>query len=576
MGGEHGSKVAGPTASRHVKVGNATIAVVIDTGAVVSTMSETVYRDFFRDQPLKNFSSYNMKLTAANGTEIAVVGCLISDVTVGDKTVKDATIIVMRDSPNASQFLLGTNVLSQLPEFRSFFSQAENTPKDVRKVRSLRGADVIVDAQSISLINATVGLPNDNSTAFLEPSDNLCQGLIVLPSFLDIKSGRVKLPVMNVTDNPLHISPRTVLGEAVDAAPHVDVKIQSATVSAVHANPSNDSPPSSVDLSKFPFPDDMPHEHRSCLERLIRENADIFSWSDMDLGFTNLVEHRIVLTTDEPIAQPSRRIPPQALADVKAHLEQLLAKNIIRPSSSPYASPIVVVRKKNGDIRLCCDFRGINLKTRRDKFPLPKIEESLDALGGAKFFSSLDLASGYHQVAMAEEDIEKTAFVCPYGLFEWMRLPFGLCNAPSTFQRFIQKAMHGYLFDILLAYLDDILVYSTDFQQHLSDLQKVFQRLREVGVKLNPEKCSLGQLEVGFLGHRVSAAGIATDPAKLEAVQAFPVPKTLKNVREFVGLTGYYRRFVKDFARIAKPLHRLVSQVHEQNQDDPCKGEKNC
>ena len=432
-----------------------------------------------------------------------------------------------------------------------------------------------MEPQSIRLVDATVGPSNFCSTAVLEPSQNLISsGLMAIPSFLDIQSGRVQLPVLNCTDEVVTLSPRTVLGEAVFAEPHVEVDFVGATVGAVQAEETSVKSADRVDLSLFKFLDDLPPERRVSIEKLIRENADAFAWSELDLGFTDMVKHRIILDTDVPISQPSRRIPPQVLSDVKEHLEQLLAKEIIRPSSSPYASPIVVVRKKNGEIRLCCDFRPINLRTRRDSFPLPRIEESLDALGGATVFSTLDLASGYHQVAMEEDDIPKTAFTCPFGLFEWLRMPFGLCNAPSTFQRLMQKAMSGFLFEILLVYIDDLLVYSKDWDTHLEDLQKVLTRLKEIGVKLKPSKCQMGQPEVAFLGHRVSAEGIATDPDKLRDVEAFPPPKTLKNVRQFLGLTGYYRRFVKDYARIAKPLHELIPKVHKEHPNDPHKGEK--
>ena len=212
--------------------------------------------------------------------------------------------------------------------------------------------------------------------------------------------------------------------------------------------------------------------------------------------------------------------------------------------------------------------------TKRDQFPLPKIDETLDALGGAKWFTTLDLASGYHQVAMEEEDKEKTAFVCPFGLFEWNRLPFGLCGAPATFQRLMQRAMSGFLFEFLLIYLDDLLIYSGSFKEHLISLRKIMNRIREIGVKLNPAKCQLARQEVKFLGHKISAEGISTDPDKLIAVNKWDTPKTLKEVRQFMGLASYYRKFVPNFATIARPLHQLMHTVHTKYPNDQCKGER--
>ena len=209
------------------------------------------------------------------------------------------------------------------------------------------------------------------------------------------------------------------------------------------------------------------------------------------------------------------------------------------------------MKKKSGEIRLCCDYRRLNSVTRKDSFPLPRIDECLDALGGAKYFTTLDLASGYHQVAMADSDKAKTAFTCPFGLYEYSRMPFGLCNAPATFQRLMNASMHDFIFRILLVYLDDLLVYDGTFESHLKSLEKVYLRLQQIGVRLNPEKCQFGYFLVCFLGHTVSADGVGTDPSKVEAVLNWPIPKTLKDVRSFLGLASYYRRFVKGFSSIA-------------------------
>lgn len=214
-------------------------------------------------------------------------------------------------------------------------------------------------------------------------------------------------------------------------------------------------------------------DERAALCALLARYSDVFTDDDDDLGFTDKVKHEIKLIDDVPVTQPYRRIPPNQYKEVQEHISKLLKKGIIQESESSYASPVVVVRKSDGSIRLCVDYRKLNLKTRKDAFPLPRIDESFDALKGAKYFSTIDLASGYHQVAVDERDREKTAFTMPFGLFEYLRMPMGVCNGPATFQRLMQATMNDLIFEIMLVYLDDVLVYSPSFQSHLERLDIV-------------------------------------------------------------------------------------------------------
>ena len=276
-----------------------------------------------------------------------------------------------------------------------------------------------------------------------------------------------------------------------------------------------------------------------------------------------MIQHQIPTCDDIPVNQRHRRIHPNQLAEVKQHLQDLLDKGVIRPSQSNYASPIVLVRKKNGALRMCVDYRQLNAKVKGDAYPLPRIDESLDILGGAKYFSTIDLASAYNQVEVAPADRHKTAFTTPFGLFEYNRMPFGLGGAPATFQRVMQTIFRDELLEILIVYLDDIIVFSQDISTHLKRLEMVFRKLQEHGLKIEAKKCQFFRPKVTYLGHVVSAEGVATDPAKTEAVTNWPKPKTLKDLRLFLGFASYYRRFVPHFAQVARPLHELVSNLYE-------------
>ncbi len=249
------------------------------------------------------------------------------------------------------------------------------------------------------------------------------------------------------------------------------------------------------------------------------------------------------------------------MEEVRDHIQKLLKQRVIRKSISPYAAPVVLVRKRDGGLRLCVDYRQLNSHTVKDAYPLPRIEEALEAIGNSKFFSSIDLAQGYYQVAVDEADIHKTAFrVGTGGLYEYLRMPFGLCNSPGTFQRLMEACLGEANFDLLLIYLDDILVFASSIEEHIKRLEYVFCRLKEHGLKMKPTKCHFFQREVKFLGHVVSENGIFTDPDKTKTVKEWPRPQTERQLRQFLGLAGYYRRFVKGFSQIAAPLHSLLTK----------------
>ena len=239
----------------------------------------------------------------------------------------------------------------------------------------------------------------------------------------------------------------------------------------------------------------------------------------------------------------------------------MLARKIIRPSNSPDSASIVLVSKLYGSKRMCTDFKRLNEVTKKDAFPLPRIDQILDHLHGATIFSSLDLDSGYWQVPLAESAIAKIAFVTPdCGHYEYLRLPFGLCNAPGTFQQFMTTIFNECLFSFVLIFLDDVLVFSRNVEEQEKHMRLVLHALWQANLKLKPKKCRLFQESVTYLGYKLSPEGIAPDENKLVAVRDWKWPENVTEVRSFIGFCSYYRRFIKDFAGIAKPLQQITKK----------------
>ena len=303
------------------------------------------------------------------------------------------------------------------------------------------------------------------------------------------------------------------------------------------------------------------------LKRFLAKWEHLFSAHDEDYGCTDVVTHTIPTGEATPIRERYRPVPPTLYKELRTLLQGMIASGVVHESSSPWAAPVVLVQKKNGSWRFCVDYRKLNSVTRKDDFPLPRIEDSLTSLTRAAWYSTLDLASGYWQVKVEERAREKTAFTTPFGLFQWDRMAFGLCNAPATFQRPMQRCLGGQLSEFALVYLDDVILYFVDFSAHLQHLEQAFQSLERYGLKLRPEKCQLFQREVKFLGHRVSDQG---DPDKVSAVQEWEVPKTVRKDSSFLGFVGYYRRFIKDFSKTAKPLNELLQGTeHHRGRGSP-------
>ena len=299
------------------------------------------------------------------------------------------------------------------------------------------------------------------------------------------------------------------------------------------------------------------------LRKLIMSFSDIFTKQN---GRTEVTRHQIKLIPDsKPFNSPPYRYAPAKREVIEQNLKEMKEEGIIKPSKSPWASPVVLAPKKDGTIRFCVDYRKLNSITIRDAYPIPRIDDTLNALQEAKFVSTLDLRSGYWQVEMDKDSKEKTAFITHKGLYEFNVMPYGLTNAPATFQRLMDVVLAGLKWQCCLVYIDDVIIYSPTFDQHLNDLKEVFQTLREANLTLKASKCYFCRREMKYLGHIITQDGIKPDPTLIKAVSDFPQPKTIKDVQSFLGLSGYYRRFIKDYAKIAEPLNKQLRQLKDKN-----------
>ncbi|KAL7837443.1 hypothetical protein SRHO_G00271540 [Serrasalmus rhombeus] len=585
-----------------VKVDGVDVKCLVDTGSQVTMFAESLCKELFQDKELGGSEKIPwLTLSAANGLDIPYIGYMVVNFQVGGVEVPERGVIVAKDSClGANRALLGMNVISACweelfaisKENLSLQSQTKPLGKEWERVfadcRRIRAASlqqqrcdaarvacryaVTIPAMSEALVWARLpGWTEYQGSCVLVESYGESQNVEVARSLTTVHRGHIPVKVRNLMPYPVSMYRHQKLARVSMIDPQ-QVREQEDVVLTEVGSGVVEVGIVQVGSEVSPLGDELPEwlkgetlqgngldeDQQSKLQQFLAKWQHLFASHDEDYGCTDVVKHCIPTGDGPPIRERHRPVPPTLYKEIRGLLQGMLKGNVIRESCSPWAAPVVLVQKKCGAWRFCVDYRKLNSVTKKDAFPLPRIEDSLTSLARAEWYSTLDLASGYWQVKMDEQDCEKTAFTTPFGLFEWDRMPFGLCNAPATFQRLMQRCLSGQLAESTLVYLDDAIVYSVDFTAHLAHLEAVFQSLEGYGLKLRPEKCHLFQREVKFLGHCVSGKGISPDPAKISAVEDWATPKTVRQVRSFLGFVGYYRRFIKDFSKIAKPLNGLL------------------
>lgn len=628
MGQVIGKDDSGPTQLNHpqflgacrqveVFIDGKEVTFLLDTGSNVTLMPQACFRRLFGEQEPGKESDLNwLKLKAANGLAIPYVGYVLAEVQVGDITLKDMGIVISKDDPNNSNALpiLGMNII--VPCWDVFFlkpqTQTQTWPVGSTVDAQQAWASAFQDCQRIQ---AAVPVPqvgtlrpayrhpvkipeHSEQVIWARAPQTLRKGQCILVEPLEgpstvavarslgtVYRGRVPIKVRNL--NPFPITLRRYEALATFSTENVDIQepfevtfeqtrpgIVEVGVSQVSSEPSGKAPHIEVMTQGR---SNLSMEEQEKLNGLLRKWGDVFAADEEDYGHTDVITHSIPTGMAPPIRERYRPIPPKMYQEVRELLNNMIRSGVVRESTSPWAAPIVLVRKKNGELRFCVDYRKLNAVTHKDAHPLPRIEETLTMLTKSKYYSTLDLASGYWQVKVSEADREKTAFCTPFGLYEFERMPFGLCNAPATFQRLMQSCLGSQITESAFVYLDDVIVYSPDFDSHLEHLQAVFARLKSYGLKLRPDKCVLFQQQVKFLGHLVNSEGVAPDPDKIAAVQKWPAPQTIHQVRSFLGFAGYYRRFIAGFAGVARPLNSLLVGVPKnKKQNIPINWDEDC
>ena len=564
------------------------LRALLDTGANVSTISHGKFCETFNDVPLQPLQEFKLNIEGAGGQILPYLGFIEVDLTIPKLSVEPVScvMLVTPDTTYSQKVpvILGTNILAvimknieqtcgdrylqttTLPDawyftFRCMKVQVREVVRANGRLAVIKCAiaqKIVIPSNATVMIDGKLDRKGQSVTGIgLTQSwkdSSVPSSVSITPTLVDVQSnGPVCVEMSNLSSNAVVIDPGAVL-----------CQVQTCELVSGLPEAQNNVIPDEAWLKKIDISDPkLTAEQREDILRLVSSWHDVFSKHDLDVGLTGLVKHRINLTDFSPFKQRHRKIPHSMYKEVRDHLQQLLDAGIIRRSQSPWASNVVLVRKKDNSLRLCVDFRQLNKRTVKDAYALPRIDELLEGLGGNQYYSVLDMKSGYHQVGITDEHKEYTAFTAgPLGFYEYTRLPFGLSNAPATYQRLMESCLDDLVFGedkVCHIYLDDIILASKTYEEHKRCLEKVFQKLKDAGLKLSPKKCCLFKSKVKYVGHIVSANGIETDSEKTIKVSNWPIPKNADEVRTFLGFTSYYRRFVKNFAAIAKPLNHLLA-----------------
>ncbi|GFR77250.1 Pol polyprotein [Elysia marginata] len=569
------SCLMGGSTTVDVIVNGSVVRALLDTGATVSIISRAAVSKLkLSVLPVKDF----LHVECANGQALPYDGYVTMSVSLPNNSASTciALVIPNENATGAAQLILGTNVLPSLLPASGEMPEPLQVVAECLKARdnqlsaaggSLAFVQLAAKGPLCLKANTSVAvpvrldrpMPYHQTHAIVEPCVDS-----VLPAGVEVAPGLCVYDGRNID------SSEVVLNNCSSSTVRLEVGALVAKLSPVIVTgdaPQGDELSDSITSPDFGATAFSSH-NQELLRNLVTEYANVMARNELDLGHYKGVEHTIELEDPKPFKQRYRRIPSHMFEEVRDHLRQLEACGVIRPSKSQYSSPVVCCRKKDGKLRLCVDYRLLNSRTRKYNYCFPRVDEILDSLRGAKYFSRLDLKSGYHQIAIREDHKPYTAFtVGPLGFWEHNRLAFGLCNSPGTFHRVMEDCFSDLNLRIMYIYTDDIIVFSETAEEHLDRLRSVW--LQDCGLKLSLKKCAFAQSQVSFLGHLISDEGVRPDPEKIAKVKDWPSPRNPKERRSFLGFAGYYRKFVERYSEIARPLKSLLPPTRKRN-DKSC------
>ena len=535
------------------EIGKTEIEFLVDTGAEITVISESKFQNL--PKQLRNkFDRISTSMKVANGASVSAKGPVMCQLSVMGRSVLEAIYVVKLTDDG----LLGMPVLTALGFTLKMDGVDMMQFRRPRKFRVTSTEDQEIPARSEALVVGTVS-KKAKGDLMMEPviDGQKERKFMIARTVSRPTEGKCVVRVFNPADQSVQIK----RGESLAQMERVEMLTENdcPTVRKIMVDEVQMLPSHVQEL----FDETCKRESLSPkvskgLQDLLRKYDDLFARDSGDLGRTTLVQHSINTGDAKPIRQPPRRVPIALQPELEKEVKNMLEKGVIEPGTSPWSSPVVLVRKKDGTVRFCVDYRQLNAVTQFDAYPLPRIDETLEALGGAKFFSTLDLLSGYWQVGLTDDARLKSAFTVRGGLYLWNVMPFGLSNAPGTFERLMETVLQGLHWNACLVYLDDIVIFGRTEEELLQRMDIVFDRLRAAGLKLKPSKYHLFARSIDYLGHVISENGISVDPNKITAITEWPIPKSITEVRSFLGTASYYRRFVKNFAAIASPLHALT------------------